>query len=217
MHTFGRNDRWLGAHMSIVKCVENSISSPRLYGAQDFALFLKPKMNWTYKPLAEEHPTLIGTLLEHGHDGRRSLPQGNYPTNFGHSNRRNMPRALTASLITSGGVLSQASDFTIFTRAVPRRLRQGGRKHTGTSPAASMRFKNFWRTRGYNDKDLVGVFRWFGLVSADSYALVVAGGPVHGVDFERSVGVRSSVAIVAMVHEQISEGGQGPFLCLRPL
>ncbi|CAO1618361.1 unnamed protein product [Parajaminaea phylloscopi] len=99
MHAFDDNDHWVGAHMSIAKGVENAIPSARLYGCQAFALFLKPKMNWTYKALANENIQRFTEMLpRYGYDGRRCLPHGSYLINLGHPDPEKHARGLESFL-----------------------------------------------------------------------------------------------------------------------
>lgn len=94
-HAFDDNDWWVGAHMSVAKGVENSIIAARAYGAQAFALFLKPKMNWTYKPLDQMNIDRFRAWLPaQGYHGRRCLPHGSYLINLGNPEREKRVKSL---------------------------------------------------------------------------------------------------------------------------
>lgn len=99
MHAFDGNDHWVGAHMSIAKGVENAIVSARLYGAQAFALFLKAKMNWTYRPLAEENiARFVDWLPKNGYDGARCLPHGTYLINLANPDPEKLSKSYASFL-----------------------------------------------------------------------------------------------------------------------
>ena len=87
-HAFDGHSYWVGAHMSAAGGVENSISNARLYGCQAWALFLKPKMQWSCKDLSEESIDKFAKYLpQYGYadatEVNRILPHGSYLINLG--------------------------------------------------------------------------------------------------------------------------------------
>lgn len=99
LHAYDDNAHWVGAHMSIADGVENSISSARRYACQGFALFLKAKMSWTYKPLAQENIEKFRRWLPAlGYSGARCLPHGSYLINLGNPNPAKNAQAMESFL-----------------------------------------------------------------------------------------------------------------------
>ncbi|PWN26780.1 AP endonuclease [Jaminaea rosea] len=85
--------------MSIADGVENSIASARRYACEGFALFLKAKMNWTYKPLAQENIDRFRRWLPAlGYTGKRCLPHGSYLINLGNPNNVKRAQAMDSFL-----------------------------------------------------------------------------------------------------------------------
>ncbi|KIJ92808.1 hypothetical protein K443DRAFT_13322 [Laccaria amethystina LaAM-08-1] len=74
----------VGAHVSAVGGVENTIVNARAIGANAFALFLKSQRKWTSPALSEESiATFKERMKEYGYSPGVVLPHGSYLINLG--------------------------------------------------------------------------------------------------------------------------------------
>ena len=76
--------KWIGAHVSAAKGLQNAIFNSLKIGGQSFALFLKSQRKWTSPPL---DPKVIASFKEamvmHKFEAKHVLPHGSYLINLG--------------------------------------------------------------------------------------------------------------------------------------
>ena len=75
---------FIGAHVSIAKALENSVTNAQHIGGNAFALFLKSQRKWANPPLQDANRTaFISACKTHGYDASRHvLPHGSYLVNL---------------------------------------------------------------------------------------------------------------------------------------
>lgn len=91
---------FVGAHVSIAKGVQNSVTNCVHIGGNAFAMFLKSQRKWENPPLQEESKDQFKAFCsEHKYDSKSQiLPHGSYLVNLAQENPEKAEQAYEAFL-----------------------------------------------------------------------------------------------------------------------
>lgn len=92
--------KFVGAHVSCAKGVQNSVTNCVHIGGNAFAMFLKSQRKWENPPLQDEHKDLfIASCSDHKYDAASHvLPHGSYLVNLAQEEREKADQAYNAFL-----------------------------------------------------------------------------------------------------------------------
>ena len=92
-----KNNKYIGAHVSISGGIENAPKNAVAIGAKAFALFTKNQRQWKSPPLKEENVKKFKELCsEHGFSPDYILPHDSYLINLGNPEKEGLDRSRTA-------------------------------------------------------------------------------------------------------------------------